>query len=73
MYVCTANHALCRWTTSQLQGWLKEMAARTGQREPKAGAVDLLEKLLALDPSKRLLAMDAFRVSAGGCLGVSVS
>jgi hypothetical protein len=40
------------------------MAQRTGQAQPHDRAIKLMERMLTFDPTKRISALEAFRVSS---------
>eukprot|EP00798_Chlamydomonas_sp_ICE-L_P024420 gene24421-10019_t len=49
-----------RYKGDRLEQWVKDQSAKQGQHVKK-DAVDLLKKMLALDPAKRISAVDAFQ------------
>lgn len=74
---CSVHCHPCSWASiakgrhkgMSLRKWVKDMAKHTGQPPVKESAIQLMEKMLSLDPSKRCSALEAFRV---GCVGVGV-
>ncbi len=62
---------MCRWHSVPknkypqgigLRKWLQDFTTKHQQPMPKPGAIELLEKMLQLDPQKRITALDAFQV-----------
>ena len=54
-----------RYKKNSLREWVRDKSAKQSVLMPKDDAIALLEKLLMLDPEKRITAIAAFQVRAG--------